>query len=223
MALVGMFAFHFRFDLILFGLLPQKIIATPFFYWHARIVAGSFMTLAGLSLWLAHGQTLRWPAFWRREAKLASAAALVSLGTYLALPDDWIFFGILHSIALGSLLALPFLRLPAPITLLCGALVIGAATVLPPLVQWNHPALRFIGLQTLQTPTMDLEPLLPWFGLMLLGLGLGRALAPFAPYAALPDTKLIRALAWPGRSSLVIYLVHQPILMAAIWTYTQLR
>lgn len=221
LALAGMLVFHFRFDLVLFGLADPAITATPLFFWHARIVAGSFMVLAGLSLWLAHGKDLDRHAFWRREARLIAAAALVSGATYLALPSAWIFFGILHSIALGSVLALPFLRLPAALTLAAGALVIGAAQILPGMLQWNHPALRWLGLQDVGTASADLEPLFPWFGLILIGLGAGRVLAPLWPRLAVRESRVLTALAWPGRHSLGLYLVHQPVLLGLIWTYRQ--
>ena len=222
LALLGMIAFHFRFDLVMFGLLPPEILATGLFYWHARLVAGSFLFLAGLSLWLAQGTALRWPSFWRRLAKLAAAAALVSAATWLALPQAWIFFGILHSIALGSVLALPFLRAPALLTLTTGAAVMAAAPVLAPILQWNHPALRWIGMQTLPTETMDLEPVFPWFGVMLLGLGCGRLLADHWHRLHLPASRVWHILAWPGRHSLAIYLIHQPVLLGLIWTYVQI-
>lgn len=217
LALIGMITFHFRFDLVMFGILPPGIAATSLFYWHARLVAGSFMFLAGLSLWLAHGTAVNWPAFWRREGKLAAAAALVSVATYIALPNSWIFFGILHSIAVSSLLALPFLRVPAPLTLAAGLAVMVASYWLPEVAQWNHPGLRWLGLQTVPTSSMDLEPLFPWFGPLLLGLGTGRLLGPLWPRLARPQTRLTRALSWPARHSLMVYLVHQPILMGLIW------
>lgn len=221
LALAGMVVFHFRLDLVILGLADPQIATTTFFYWHARIVAGSFMVLAGLSLWLAHGSGLEWRAFRRRELRLVVAAALVSAATFFALPSAWIFFGILHSIALGSLLALPFLRLPAPLTLAAGALVVGAAQVLPGLLQWNHPALRWLGLQSVGTNSVDLEPLFPWFGLILIGLGLGRLLSPLWPRLARADSPALVLLAWPGRHSLVIYLLHQPVLLAAIRAWSE--
>lgn len=222
LALLGMVAFHLRFDLVIFGLLPPETTATPFFYWHARVVAGSFLFLAGLSLWLAHGRGLIWTGFLARLLRLIAAAALVSVATYIALPQAWIFFGILHSIALCSVLALPFLRAPAIVTLAAGAAVIAAAQILPEILQWNAPLLRWVGLQTLPTETMDMEPVFPWFGMLLLGLGTGRALNRIWPRLRMRATPLARALAWPGQHSLAIYLLHQPVLLALVWTYVQL-
>jgi uncharacterized membrane protein len=222
-ALAGMVAFHFRFDLVFFGLLAPEVTTTAFFYWHARIVAGAFLFLAGLSLWLAHGRGLRWPAFWQRQARLVAAAALVSAATYVAIPEAWIFFGVLHSIALGSLLALPFLRLPTPFILTFGLAILVGSYLLPPLLEWNHPGLRWLGLQTLPTQTMDLEPLFPWFGTLLLGLGAGKLLGPF--WAQLNPTpgKTLCALAWVGQHSMAVYLIHQPVLLGLIWAYVQVR
>ena len=56
---------------------------------------------------------MRWPAYWRRFLIIAGAAALVSVGTYFVFPGAFVFFGILHCIAAASLVALPFLFLPA--------------------------------------------------------------------------------------------------------------
>ncbi len=122
-ALAGMVVFHFVYDLDLFGWLPRGTSATGWFWYHARIVAGSFLFLAGLSLWLAHGQGIRWGAFWRRLAMVGGAAAAVTVVTHFALPGLTIFYGILHSIAVSSLVGLLFLRLPALLTLAVAAAV----------------------------------------------------------------------------------------------------
>ena len=216
-----MVAFHTVFDLQMFGLLPYGTTASPFFYWHARLVAGSFLFLAGASLWLAHGTGLRWPAFWKRWLKLAAAAALVTAATYAALPDYYVFFGILHCIALCSLLALPFLRLPAGITAVSGAAVMAASYDLPN-PAFNAPLLRFTGLATEPALTVDFEPLIPWFGPLLLGLAAAKALQGAGLLGFLSARPALKPLAWPGQHSLLIYLIHQPILMGLIWAYTQI-
>lgn len=215
-----MIAFHLVFDLQMFGVLPYGTSATPFFYWHARIVAGAFLVLAGASLWLAHGSGMRWPAFWRRWGKVAAAAALVSAATFAALPDYYVFFGILHCIAASSLLALPFLRLPAALTALTGAAVMAASYVLPD-PAFNAPLLRFLGLATEPALTVDFEPLFPWFGPVLLGLAAAKALQQLDLLRRLdlPAGPVLKVLVWPGRHSLLIYLLHQPVLMGLIWLW----
>lgn len=221
-ALLGMVAFHFTFDLQVFGLVAYGTTAAPFFYWHARLVAGAFLFLAGVSLWLAHGDRIRWPAFWRRWLKIAFAAALVSIATFVAMPDYYVYFGILHSIALCSLLALPFLRLPAIATAAAGIAVMATSYVAPSPV-FNAPLLRFLGLATEPSLTVDFEPLIPWLGPLMIGLAAARFLGHSGlARLAIPSTPLTKTLAWPGQHSLRIYLVHQPLLMGLIWTYIQI-
>ena len=112
-ALLAMASYHFTYDLQMFGLVPPGTAVSGFFYGYARAIAGTFLFLAGLGLWLAHGRGIRWGAFLRRWAKIVAAAALVSVATWFALPGWFVFFGILHCIAVSSLLGLGFLRLPA--------------------------------------------------------------------------------------------------------------
>lgn len=222
-ALCGMIAFHVVFDLQMLGHLPYGTTATPVFYWHARIVAGSFIFLAGVSLWLAHGNGIRWPAFWRRWGKLVVAAALVSAATYAAFPAYFVWFGILHSIAASSLIGLIFLRLPALVTAAAGAAIMAASYHLPA-DAFNAPLLRFVGLATIPAETIDFEPIFPWTGPFLLGLATARLASNLNlwPALSLPDRPLTRALAWPGQHSLLIYLIHQPVLMGLIWAVTRL-
>jgi uncharacterized membrane protein len=222
-ALLGMVCFHIVFDLQMFGYLPYGTTLHPVFYWHARLVAGSFLFLAGVSLWLAHGQGIRWPAFWRRWIKLAAAAGLVTIATYAALPEYFVYFGILHSIAASSLIGLLVLRLPATALAALGAAIMAASYILPS-PAFNAPLLRFIGLATEPAMTVDFEPLFPWVGPFLLGLASAKwaNARGLLHRLALPETPMLRRLAWPGQHSLVIYLVHQPILIALIWVASSL-
>ena len=222
-AVLGMIAFHFSYDLVMFGVIPRDYAATPLFYFHARIVAGSFLVLAGVGLWLAHGQAVRWPAFWRRLVKIAAAAAAVSLATRIAMPEYYIYFGILHAIALYSLLGLAALRLPETVIGLLAAGFV-AGSYLWKTAAFNAPLLRFLGLATEPAYTMDFEPVFPWFAATLLGIALGKIGTKTGLWQRLsrPVPPLITTLSWPGRHSLLIYLLHQPILMGLVWAYTRL-
>ncbi len=218
-----MIAFHLVYDLQMFGLLPYGTTLHPFFYWHARIVAGSFLFLAGASLWLAHGTGLRWPAFWRRWGKLVVAALLVTLGTYAAFPAYFVYFGILHCIAICSLIGLAFLRLPALVTAASGAAIMAASYHLPASA-FNAAGLRFRVRATLPAESADFEPIFPWLGPFLIGLAAAKLASRHKlwPILALPQTALTHAIAWPGQHSLAVYLIHQPLLLGLIWAATRL-
>ncbi|MGL4281133.1 MAG: heparan-alpha-glucosaminide N-acetyltransferase [Albidovulum sp.] len=224
-ALIAMAIYHFTFDLEMFGYLAPGTSVSGGWAIFARMVAGSFLFLVGVSLYLGHGDGIRWRPFLRRLAMIAGAAALITAGTRYAMPDNYIFFGILHSITAASLLGLLFLRLPAPITLAAAALVVFAR----PYLQngwFDAPVLAGLGLTTWPVRSADFVPVFPWFAATLAGIGaakIGRAAGFWHWLAARGggDSALLRRLAWPGRHSLAVYLIHQPVLIGLLWTYTR--
>ncbi len=111
-ALVAMAIFHAAWDMAFLGLADIDPANDPGWKWFARLIAASFLAIAGASLVLATRQRLDWPVQIRRIAKIAAAAALVTLATWIALPQNYVWFGILHHIAIASLIALPLARAP---------------------------------------------------------------------------------------------------------------
>lgn len=209
-AVLGMVIFHFTFDLALFGYLPADTVYQPFWYYFARLVAGSFLFLSGVSLWLAHHEGIRLRGFGWRLAKLVAAAALVTVASFWLVPGGPIYFGILHALALSGLIALPFLRLPALVTFAVAAVVFGLAwTGQSP--AFDGLGLVWLGLAETRPPMGDYVPLIPWAAPCLAGLALARALR-VDQWRGRPPSPLLRRLAFPGQHSLLIYLAHQPIL-----------
>jgi uncharacterized membrane protein len=225
-AIVAMMVFHAAYDLSTFRLIATDVSGHAGWRLFAGAIGGSFLTLVGVSLVLATQQGINWPAFLRRLALVAGGAALVTLGTWLWMPDFFVFFGILHLIALGSVTALPFLALPPPLTLAASALCFAVSwlVALPVLDQrW----LLWTGLSRLPVDTADYYPVLPWFGFVLLGVALARIAvssgwtAHLAAFRA--DGQPWRLLTWMGRHSLPIYLIHQPVFIALLSTFVWLR
>ena len=219
LALLAMVVFHFTFDLGMFGLVPPETAFTGFFWYFARITAGSFIFLAGLGLWMSHGEGIRWPSFWRRQARIVAAAALVSTATFFAMPEAWIFYGILHSIAVSSLLGLLLLRWPALLLLMLA----GVVFALP--WYWSAPwlggPLIWVGLSGIVPATADYEPLFPWFAPFLTGMVAARILTRHGLWTRIEPraNAVLRALAWPGKHSLAIYLLHQPLLIGGLASF----
>lgn len=214
-----MIVYHFAFDLRLFGFVDWPVSEHPAWRGFAAAIASTFLFLTGVSLVLAHRERVRWRAFLNRLLVLALAAGAVTAATLIAMPHAPIYFGILHAIATFSVLALPFVRLPAMVAL-AGALSVFALAhsgALPTL----HGALGYaLGLLP-QTPiTLDYEPLFPWLGATLLGVAFAKTMRP--RQTPQPASGLSRWLAFAGRHSLIIYLVHQPVLFAAFLGYQRL-
>jgi uncharacterized membrane protein len=224
-ALLAMAVFHFVFDLELFGFVAPGTTMLPGWRWLAFLTAGSFLFLVGVSLWLGHGRGIRWRGFWRRLAMVAGAAALITAVTYVALPDAFIFFGILHCIAAASLIGLVALRLPAGVLIPAG-LVVLALPNLARFPAFDAPWLWFTGLQATAVRAVDYVPLFPWLAPVLFGIAAARIMDRAGGWERLARWQappLARALAWPGRHSLAVYLLHQPVLIALVWTAAQLR
>ncbi|WP_281825882.1 heparan-alpha-glucosaminide N-acetyltransferase [Jannaschia rubra] len=217
LAFLAMAVFHFGRDFEVLGLVPPGTTFGGGWNFSARAIASSFIFLAGLSLWLANGRRMRWPSYAKRLVLLIAAAAGVSVATYVAVPGAWVRFGILHSIALSSLIGLLFLRAPWGMTALAAALVLFAAPSLRSEALNSH-WLLWLGLGTSIPTMMDWEPLVPWLAPFLAGLAFGQAggarLLAWGPDKPGP---LAQAAAWPGRHALSLYLIHQPVLIAIIF------
>ena len=218
--LVFMAGYHGAWDLVFLGLADLPLLTHWFWLTARTLIAGSFLALVGVSLVLATRSGINWPRFGRRLGVIVLCAAIVSVATYFAIPDNWIFFGILHSIAVCSVLALPFLRLPLPVLIAAAALVIALPEIAAsPL--FDTPGLRWIGLVTVGPETFDFVPVLPWFAWVLAGIALGRLMVrPNGP--ALPlwlwraRSAPARLLRFAGRHSLIVYMLHQPVLVALL-------
>jgi uncharacterized membrane protein len=189
----------------------------------SHVVASAFLLLVGASLALAHRNGLNVRAFWRRFAIVAGAAALVTAGSFVFAPSEPITFGILHCIAVASLVAAPFVTAPAWACLAMGL----AAIVAPQLGQsalFDPPWLLWLGLGKALPNTLDWRPLMPWAGVVFLGLAAAR-LPGVLEWLKRPGrwravSAPSRAISFAGRHSLPVYLIHQPILIGLLWVLT---
>ncbi len=215
-AIIAMIAYHFTWDLGFLGFIKLNIAQTEWGLNIARAIAASFLTLVGISLALANANGFDFGNFWRRLLLIAGAAALVTLGTWFAMPDALIFMGVLHCIALTSIIAVAFLRVHLLVLLAIAAL----AFTLPFLVTLKPwPFGWILGLAAAPPRTNDYVPLFPWLGFVLTGLAVGRIFASSTKgvFSTAPlRTRSADLLARAGRHGLLIYLVHQPILIGAL-------
>ena len=220
-AFLLMVVYHAAFDLAAFGGWP---IAVTVGGWRmfADFIASLFLFVSGVSLVLAHQRLGSDPVRYRRHlvrrfSRLAAAALLVTVVTWFVSPADVVLFGILHLILVSNLVSLPLLRLRE-----WNLLIAGAAAVLGFFLGRlpDNPWLFWLGLVPEGYRSFDFRPLFPWLAFVLLGVSFGvwfygrgvrRWRLPEA--ATLPGTGL---LVWLGRHSLLLYLVHQPVLIVLL-------
>ncbi len=215
LAIVAMVAYHFAFDLRYFGVTHSDFEHARFWLTARATILSTFMATVGVSLALADAAHTGLPRHLARVARIAACALLVTLASVALFPQSFIYFGVLHAIAVTSVVAWPLRGKPATATVL-GIAVVAAG------LAFSHPAfdaraLSWIGFMTHKPRTEDYVPLFPWAGMTFIGIGIGHALRrdAFAAVAALAHAP--RALAFLGRHSLAVYMLHQPVLIGALW------
>lgn len=221
LAMVWMTAYHFAFDLRFFGWLDADFYRDPFWTLQRSAIVALFLFCAGLGQAVAHVQGQAWPRFWRRWAQVAGCAVLVTLGSWWMFPHSFIYFGVLHGLALmlivARLCAAWSSALLLPLAMLSFMLPSAAASLManwPQLLWLNEPWANWLGLISRKPITEDYVPLFPWLGVVWLGLLTGRwALASGQSWLQGGAPGFLAGL---GRWSLSYYMLHQPVLLALL-------
>lgn len=222
-AILMMVLYHLVYDLDTFG--GYGIESTSGFWgYFADLTAFSFVFLVGVSLAISYARSsdrteepLLGKYLWR-GAKIFGYGMALTLATW-ALGMGLIVFGILHLIGVSIILAYPFLRFRL-LNLFAGLSIVAVGWYLQTLdLVSGSPWLLPLGVVPEGLFMPDYRPLLPWFGVVLLGVYAGNliyggdkrttSIAGRTPSAARP-------LMFLGRYSLFIYLVHQPVLIGLL-------
>ena len=230
--LLNMLVFHLIYDLTaLFGVQMDWFWQTPGRLWQ-KLIAGSFIFLSGFSIPFSRSGL-------RKGVMLLGCGMLLSLATWLVMPSQLIRFGVLHFLGAAALLwtaVRPLVeRVWAPALLAVGALLFlftgttqqgfwgfggQPLVVLPQALyagQWLFP----LGFPGPGFYSADYFPLLPWFFLFLAGSA--------AHWILLRSGRLVGLLRRPlpllsplGRHTLIVYLLHQPVLYGLCWLWFSL-
>jgi uncharacterized membrane protein len=225
LAMVWMTAFHFAYDLWQFGLIKQDFYNNPVWTWQRTCILSLFLFCAGLGQALSVAQGQSWPRFWRRWAQVALSALLVTAGSWWLYPRSFIYFGVLHGIALMLIVVRLTAHWGACLWALGGVAIAIKYAAAYAILHWssaefiqilNSPALNWLGLITQKPITQDYVPLLPWLGVMWWGAAAGSWLQGRQHLVTRPLPKVAHPLAFIGRWSLSYYLLHQPVMMGGL-------
>lgn len=217
-AIAGVVLFHLVWDLDLYGYLPAGLASHPLWIAFGRTLAATFMVLVGVSLVLAFQRGFHPRPFARRLAVIGLAAAGVTAATYVAFPDAFVYFGILHAIFVASLLGALLMRLDTATLAQLGVFVL-LFGFMGSFDAFDTRWLAWIGFSPRVPPSNDFVPVFPWFGLTLMGMAAAKHGLDHGWDERLRRPRLgraSRAMVWAGRKSLVIYLVHQPALLGGL-------
>ena len=157
----------------------------------------------------------------RRGAIVLGAGLVCTAVTWVGhtldmLPDYMVIrFGVLHCLGSCMLLWPVFRKLPVWLLGVLGVSLAALGIYLTRMVMVEFSGFAWLGLLDPSYSSADYFPLLPYLGFFLLGAALGRLLYG-KKESLLPNWGnlwIFRALQWCGRHSLVLYLLHQPVLM----------
>jgi uncharacterized membrane protein len=153
--------------------------------------------------------------------KIFALGLVITLVTWFFPHDGFIVFGILHCIGLSIILGYFFIRYTF-ISFIMGILLVFIGILLQGIFidfYW----LFWIGLKPYRFYTLDYFPLLPWFGVVLIGIYIGNIVYQNGYGKKILtdkfDNVFVNGLVYLGRHSLIIYMLHQPIIYVFIFLF----
>ena len=222
-SILAMITFHFAFDLMYFGFAKSDLIYQPDWRLFERMIAFSFLFIAGLSLFITHGSLINWNSFIKRYGVTAICAVLISAVTYVLFNGDMIRFGILHAISVSGLISLLLLKLNSFFLALLAVIIFLINLLIPQPVEGDYFWQWLI--YTNETPhSLDYRPIIPWITPFIFGMA---SYQLFKKWGLLETSNTIiyrelSILSWLGRNSLIIYLIHQPILFGGFFLFLKI-
>lgn len=209
-AIALMFVYHFAFGLSQLGLINFNFSVEPFWVSFRFIIVFLFLSLVGIGLVLVTQTGLRVKSYIKRLVLLFVYAGSISLLSYFVRPQYYVVFGILHLIFISSILGLVFTRF------YWGNLVLGGFIILAGynlnFTQLEQTSLQWVGMSNFKPIADDFAPLFPWFGLVLLGMFLGKFVFDKNNFEWLStwqsDHWLPSLLSWAGKYSIHLYFIH---------------
>ncbi len=210
-AILLMIFFHFAYDLNLFRFIRIDLYHDPVWFTLPRFIVSLFLICVGISLAIVHQDGIRWDKVGYRAMKIGGWALAITVITFFLFPKSYVYFGVLHCIAVAGVVGVFFVNRPR-VSLFLGSVFIFSDMIFQPTLlsisQWFnvHP--------------MDYVPFYPWFGWVLIGIYLESIRFHQAP---LKKTASINLLGFLGRHSLKIYILHRPILYGSVLAFYRLK
>lgn len=214
-AIILMILFNYSVTLTYFHVVN---LPNSFLYWFVlpRIIGGIFIFISGVASYVAYQnfKSRFSERYFRRGLKLLIFAALITIFSYVFVPQETILFGILHFFAFTSFL-LPLLIKFNKRNLILGIVLVTFGIYLQ-LTSFNFSYFLWLGFMPNNFSTFDYFPLLPWIGLLMLGIYFGGQVAQKTSKFTLKNI-FGRMFTFLGKHSLTIYLLHQPLLILLLF------
>ncbi|MDI6697416.1 MAG: heparan-alpha-glucosaminide N-acetyltransferase [Candidatus Saccharicenans sp.] len=218
LAIVLMVGYHLLYDLGDFAGLEKFLgfttdLTTPAWLVAQHSFAGLFVILSGISSNFSQNN-------FRRSLKYLAVALVISAVTYVFDSGSVILFGIIHCLGVSALIYGLFFKKSGAVACLVTGIIIAALSALLPaasrIMSLDSNWLLPLGLHRPDFASFDYFPLIPWLGVFLVGVALGRWL--YTSKKGLFSRELRPTFFnWCGRHSLWIYLLHQPVILGILY------
>ena len=249
-AIITMIVYHLMWDLVYWGAAPNVALTDGFWFYWQRFTCTTFLVLVGVSMTIVYrrererqGPHARiFPKFFWRGLRIFGLGLIITVVVWVAgvffRDFGFVDFGILHLIGISTILGYPFLRFKWLnfglwiVFYLLGRVIEplrwDGMQWIPQLGSWTGQPIwisgRWLapfGIMPTYYPAVDFFPLIPWFGVVLLGIWFGNWFyADNVRRVPLPNWSgvfPVTFLEFLGRNSLAIYLIHQPLLLLLLY------
>ncbi len=224
-ALISMFIYHIIFQSTVIGYVGTDILYQPVSIFFQLVAQILFISIAGISTYMSHNNL-------KRGMKILACAIVVTVVTYLIMPENRILFGILHFLGVIIILywlilhkliyfpAVPMIGINGILFFILHLTRIGdkISIFLQSSLQSfiDKKWFRFLGLPDADFVSSDYFPIFPWIFLFLFGVFLGKYIKG-SEKKFLTDREPIFWLSFIGRHTLFIYMIHIPIIWGILF------
>ena len=244
-AIITMIVYHLMWDLWYWRVLPNVVLWEGFWKYWQRFTCGTFLILVGVSMTIVYRRQRQklgpdanlYPKFFWRGLKIFGLGMVITI-VVTAAGVGYVDFGILHLIGFATMVSYPLLRykwVNLGLWVLFSVAGKWLETVhwdgrwfIPQFGNWMGAPLWIdgrwlapLGITPTRYPAVDFFPIIPWLGVVLLGVFLGNVLyAENKRRFPLPywgNLFPFNALEFLGKHSLLIYMIHQPLLLLALY------
>lgn len=177
-------------------------------YYIGKISAILFMLLAGISSSLSRSNV-------KRGIRVFAIALVISLVTHLYGPEFGIKFGILHFLGICMLLYPLMARIHKYLLIVIGTGIILLGNVFLRITPSTN-ILFPLGIYNASFSSADYYPLVPWMGVFIYGIVLGKLLYS-RKRSLFPFEYRDNIINMTGRNTLLIYVIHQPVILLVLY------
>ena len=220
-AIIMMIIFHFLYDLNFFNFVSIDLFNIPMIF-YVYTTASIFLVLVGVSLTLSYSKAKKILTknqlhikFIRRGIFIFSLGIIITIVSWFYLKQGFIIFGVLHCIGVSIIVSYPLIRFRVlPLSL--GIVFVLVGIYLKTLT-FNFSWLLWLGFMPSNFYTVDYFPLMPWLGVVFIGIFLGNTFYEngLRKFSIIENPKIsfFNFISFFGRYSLLIYLLHQLVLI----------